>query len=67
MTNLTEMTPEALYELNRPMLAKKYARQELTADEQALHLAIIAEVSVRSAALRARELEENAARRARYQ
>ena len=58
MKNLNEMTPEELYALNLPLLAKIYNREELTAEEQDLHQAIVMEASRQHEALRLRELQE---------
>ena len=62
MPNLTELTPEQLFDLNRPMLAKIYARIPLTDLEQTLHEAIVAEADRQSRELRASELAERAER-----
>ncbi len=66
--NLITLSIENLYELNAPMRRKLDAGQPLTADEQALHDTICAEVLIRLEALRLRDRQERDERLAeRYQ
>ena len=62
MTNLTNLTPEQLYQLNLPIRAKLDARQDITEEESNLHFAICLEVSRRMETLRKQELAERAER-----
>lgn len=60
MTDLTKLSIDDLYELNKPLMVKVSTRQQLTEDEAKLHAAIIEEVKQRHTQLRTSELEERA-------
>ncbi len=62
MTNLSNLTPEELYQLNLPLRHKLDTRQEMTQEESDLHFAICLEVSRRMEAMRKQELAERAQR-----
>lgn len=58
--SLTALTPEQLYKLHLPILAKLNSRQVLTDEEQELHSAVLDEAMARLTAKEQRDIAERA-------